>query len=202
MRDPLNDPVSLWKIVNNRDTWCVTVLQVLYLDLALVRHPHSTLHATYIPFPMVSNEELDPLDLTLIAGNVALVAGSDILEYGAHFAKIAKHMSNLTGQQWCDELLAGHNDQFYNELRMRKHVFDQLLSVLDRDANLSGSWHITAIEQLCIFLHYARRGLSNRALQEQFQWSGDTITKYDLIMEYLTYETMPKSDASTACLMH
>ena len=151
---------------------------------------------------MVSDEELDPLDLTLIAGNVALVAGSDILKYGARFAKIAKHTSNLTGQQWCDELLAGHNDRFYNELGMQKHVFDQLLLVLDRDANLSGSRHVTAIEQLCIFLHYARRGLSNRALQEWFQRSRDTITKYDLIMEYLTYETMPKSDASTTCLMH
>jgi hypothetical protein len=59
---------------------------------------------------MVSDEEMDPLDLALIAGNTALVARSNILEYGACFVKFAKHMSSLMGQQWCDELLAGHND--------------------------------------------------------------------------------------------
>lgn len=126
---------------------------------------------------MVSDDEMDPLDLALIAGNAALVAGSDILKYGARFVKIAKHTSSLTGQQWCDELLAGHDDRFYNELGMHKHVFEQLLLVLGRDAHLIGSRHVTAVEQLCVFLHYAWRGLSNQALQEQFQWSGDTITK-------------------------
>jgi hypothetical protein len=54
---------------------------------------------------------------------------------------------------------------------------------------LSRSWHITVVEQLSIFLQYAQRGLLNWVLQEQFQWSGDTITKYDLIMEYITYKT-------------
>ena len=79
---------------------------------------------------MVSDDEMDPLDLALIAGNAALVAGSDILEYGACFVKIAKHTSSLMRQQWCNELLARHDDQFYNELGMCKHVFEQLLLIL------------------------------------------------------------------------
>jgi hypothetical protein len=131
---------------------------------------------------MESDDELDTLDLALIAGNAALVAGLEILEYGARFMKVAKHTSSLTGQQWTAELLAGHDVRFHNELGLRKHVFNQLLSVLDRDAHLSRSRHVSAVEQLCIFLHYAQRGLSNWALHERFQWSGDTITKYGLLL--------------------
>ncbi|KAI9448731.1 hypothetical protein BJY52DRAFT_1092491, partial [Lactarius psammicola] len=64
------------------------------------------------------------------------------------------------------------------ELGLNKHVFRRLLSVLARDTGLCDTRHVSAEEQLAIFLHYARRGLSNRALQERFQRSGDTITKY------------------------
>ncbi|KAH9014106.1 hypothetical protein EDB85DRAFT_1810779, partial [Lactarius pseudohatsudake] len=61
--------------------------------------------------------------------------------------------SSLSGQQWVDELLAGHNDRFRNELGLHKHVFRQLSLVLDRDADLCGSWHISVAEHLCVFLH-------------------------------------------------
>jgi hypothetical protein len=151
---------------------------------------------------MVSKDKLDILDLALIAGNAALVARSEILQYGARFVKVAKHTSSLTGQQWVDKLLAGHNVQFHNKLGLHKHIFDQLLSVLGRDAHLYGSWNVSPAEQLCIFLLYAQRGLLNWALQECFQWSGDTITKYSLIIEYITYETNTQLDVSTPCLMH
>lgn len=148
---------------------------------------------------MTSEDELDIIDIALMAGDAVLAAGSEILDYGARFAKIAKHTSMLSGHQWIEELLAGHDERFYNELGLHKHVFRQLLSVLDRDAGLCGSRHVSASEHLCIFLHYARRSLSNRALQERFQRSGDTITKYGLIIGYIAYETITRSDVFTAC---
>jgi hypothetical protein len=77
-----------------------------------------------------------------------------------------------------DELLNGHEGRFYNELGMRKHVFRRLLNVLERLADFGDTKHVTAEEQLSIFLHFARRALSNRGLQERFQRSGDTISKY------------------------
>ena len=79
---------------------------------------------------MVSDEEMDPLDLALTAGNAALVAGSDILKYGARFINIAKHTSSLSGHQWCNELLARHDNWFYNEFGMCKHVWTTLAGLM------------------------------------------------------------------------
>ena len=147
---------------------------------------------------MVSDEEMDPLDLALIAGNAALVAGSDILKYSACFINIAKHTSSLSGHQWCNELLARHDNWFYNEFGMCKHVFEQLLLVLCRDAHLIRSWHVTEVEQLCVFLHYVWRGLSNRALQEQFQWSRDMLPEAPVL--HWLYQSTKWDTSSSACL--
>ena len=88
------------------------------------------------------------------------------------------HTSVLSGQQWLDELLAEHHLWFYNELSMHKHVFCQLLTIFKADAGLHDTQYVLAEEQDAVFLHYVCRGLSNRALQEQFQHSGDTIRKW------------------------
>ncbi|KAH9052003.1 hypothetical protein EDB83DRAFT_2206325, partial [Lactarius deliciosus] len=61
--------------------------------------------------------------------------------------------SSLLGQQWVDELLAGHDNRFHNKLGLHKHVFQQLLLVLDRDADLCRSRHVSVAEHLCVFLH-------------------------------------------------
>ena len=97
--------------------------------------------------------------------------------YASHFDKIPQHTSILSGQDWINELIAGHNGRFYNEMGMNKHVFQALLSTLQRETGLHSTRHISDAEQLAIFLHYAHRGLSNRALQERFQRSTDTISK-------------------------
>jgi hypothetical protein len=104
----------------------------------------------------------------------------DIL-YASRFDKTPLHTSRLTGDQWVQELIDGHEERFYNEMGMRDIVFQQLLELLEREGGLRDTRYVTAREQLAIFLHYARRGLSNRALQERFQRSADTISKYDLI---------------------
>jgi hypothetical protein len=97
--------------------------------------------------------------------------------YASRFDKIPQHTSILSGQDWINELIAGHDGRFYNEMGMKKHVFRALLSTLRRDAGLHSTRHISDEEQLAIFLHYTHRGLSNRALQERFQRSADTISK-------------------------
>jgi hypothetical protein len=108
---------------------------------------------------------------------VALAIGYTMLLYGARFDKTLQHTSVLTGQLWIEELLCGHDGRFYNELGMNKFVFHRLITILEADSGLHATRHISAAEQLAIFLHYVRRGLSNRALQERFQHSGDTIMK-------------------------
>jgi hypothetical protein len=108
---------------------------------------------------------------------LTLAAGNGVMSYVSHFDKEPQHTSRLSGQQWIDELIAGHDVRFYNKLGMNKFVFNRLLGVLERDGALSGTRHVSASEQLATFLHYAQRGLSNRALQERFQRGGDTIAK-------------------------
>ena len=108
---------------------------------------------------------------------VLLAATNVTLSYGSRFEKLPQHTSRLSGQQWVDELIAGHDERFYNELGMQKFVFKRLLAVLGQNGHLLETHHVSTSEQLAIFLHYARRGLSNCALQERFQRSGDTIAK-------------------------
>ncbi|KAH9008956.1 hypothetical protein EDB84DRAFT_1243898, partial [Lactarius hengduanensis] len=63
------------------------------------------------------------------------------------------HTSWLSGQQWLEELIGGHDRRFHNEMGLHKHVFWKLVSILGRDAGLVHTWHLSAEEQLAIFLH-------------------------------------------------
>ena len=119
-----------------------------------------------------SDSELEDIVLC-----VAKAVGYAMLLYGARFIKTPQHTSILTGQLWINELLDGHDGRFYNELGLNKFVFHRLLTTLETATGLRGTRHVSAAEQVAIFLHYVRRGLSNRALQERFQRSGDTIMK-------------------------
>ena len=100
-----------------------------------------------------------------------------MLWYSSRFVKIPQHTSILSGQHWLDELLGGHDGRFHNEIGMQKFVFRRLLTTLEMCTGLRGTQHVSAAEQVAIFLHFVCRGLSNRALQERFQRSGDTIMK-------------------------
>jgi transposase len=128
---------------------------------------------------------MDPEELTIrivymtymTALLVVTAAGASVLAYASRFEKRAQHTSKLSGEQWIQEMLQGHEGRIHNELGMHKAVFIQLLTVLKRDAGVHATRYVSAEEQLATFLHYVHRGLPNRALQERFQRSGDTISK-------------------------
>jgi len=86
--------------------------------------------------------------------------------------------SILTGQLWLDELLQGHPLRFHEQMGMGRHVFRQLSQELQLHNGLQNSKHVTADEQLAIFIYLARTGQSSRMLQERFQRSGDTISTH------------------------
>ena len=121
---------------------------------------------------MATEQEELIMALLMAATATASSAAGAILTYEKHFNKTAKNTSSLSGQDWIDNLLTRHNEQFYNKFRLCKHIFKSLLLVLSRDASLHGTQYVSAAEHLCIFLQYAHRSLSNRAIQEQFQQSG------------------------------
>jgi hypothetical protein len=164
-------------------TTCVTVY--VHISNNQGRNPHqregSLVHSHAYPLLMDiladytdSDSEEEDDEVAFYCG---FAVGMTISCYSSRFDKLPLHTSMLSGQQWLDELLSGHDMRFYNELGMQTNVFKRLLGVLETGAGLRGTRHVSAAEQLAIFLHYACRGLSNRALQERFQRSSDTITK-------------------------
>jgi hypothetical protein len=127
---------------------------------------------------MTPDQKLRLIRLLGITGIMIIYTTIKCIEiYASRFNRTPLHTSRLTGNQWVQELLDGHEERFYNEMGMSDTIFTQLLELLVREAGLHNTRYVTAREQLAIFLHYACRGLGNRALQERFQRSGDTISK-------------------------
>ena len=82
----------------------------------------------------------------------------------------------LTGTAWVEELIRGHPDHIYNELRMQLHVFLAFVAELYL-CGLSDSKYIPLKEQAAIFLYMAVTGLSIRHVGERFQHGPETISK-------------------------
>jgi hypothetical protein len=61
-------------------------------------------------------------------------------------------------------------------------VFRKLIHELRTKAGLRPTRYVSSKEQLAIFLCIAWTGLGNQKMQEWFQRSGDTISKYVHIM--------------------
>lgn len=61
-------------------------------------------------------------------------------------------------------------------------VFKKLSKELLDNHGLTDSKYVTADEQLAIFLYFAHHGASSRVLQEHFQQSGETISKYGTLL--------------------
>jgi hypothetical protein len=118
--------------------------------------------SAYIALPAVDPLNMTPLEcriqvvqltmFTIILFAIAYSAG--IAGYASRFDKEPQHTSRLSGEDWVQELLEGHEDQIYNELEMHRSVFLCLLWVLQRDAGVHATRHVSAEEQLSIFLHY------------------------------------------------
>jgi hypothetical protein len=116
-------------------------------------------------------------------------AGQATHIYAARFDRHAQHTSHLSGEEWVQELLQGHDNRIYNELGMNKTVFLNLLKVLRIDAGVCGSHYVTAGEQLATFLYYALkhslpaiRGKRKRterlgSLTKRYRSAGRALTK-------------------------
>ena len=67
------------------------------------------------------------------------------------------------------ECLAGHAKWFHQQMGMNKLVFQKLLHDLWGCCGLQAARHVSAEEQLAIFLWIAQTGLSSSDMQERFQ---------------------------------
>ena len=77
---------------------------------------------------MTPEQKLHIIYLTGIAGFILLFAAIKCMGmYASCFNKTCLHTLSLTGDQWVQELIDGHEERFYNKMGMHKAVFTQLL---------------------------------------------------------------------------
>lgn len=84
----------------------------------------------------------------------------------------------FTGHQLIMDILRGHPDRGYQHFRMSNTTFIRLRNELVGRGLIQGTHHLTADEQLGIFLFGVGHGVTNRVLVETFQHSGETISRY------------------------
>ncbi|CAL5342174.1 unnamed protein product [Camellia sinensis] len=86
--------------------------------------------------------------------------------------------SILQGLDYVLEILNGHERRSKENFRMEPDVFINLCEALKVYGKLEHSRYLTVQEQVCIFLLTIGHNERNRVVQERFQHSGQTISKY------------------------
>jgi hypothetical protein len=105
---------------------------------------------------MTPEQRIHIIHLIGIAAFIIMHTMMECMEiYASRFDKTPLHTSRLTGDQWVQELINGHEERFYNKMGMNNMVFTRLLDLLVREAGLRDTRYVTTREQLAIFLHYA-----------------------------------------------
>ena len=89
------------------------------------------------------------------------------------------HTSSLSGHAYIHELLNSDNSiRIQRVLRMKPEVFLFLCKELQDKGGLTPTRFITVKEQVGMFLFTVARSASNRDVQERFQHSGETVSRY------------------------
>lgn len=101
-------------------------------------------------------------------------------------------------------LIQQHHPRRIQEVfRMLLYTFLQLQIWLQENTNLKASKHIGVPEKLAIFVETIGRGTTNRGVQERFQHSGDTVSRYfhevldALVQMYACYVKLPDEKYQT-----
>ncbi|XP_066160728.1 uncharacterized protein [Oryza sativa Japonica Group] len=88
------------------------------------------------------------------------------------------HTSKLSGACRVNEILTGHQSLSKRNFRMEVNVFRALVDKLREKQLLADARDVSVEEQVAIFLYALAKNASNETLQDQFQHSGQTISKY------------------------
>lgn len=122
------------------------------------------------------NEELNEWEELVL---MALI--SDYIDN--HVTKIPRTLT-LTGELWVQDILTGNPLRCQEQFRMPVSTFEALEEWAYQHTEIRDSRNhqgISAREKLAIFLWTAGHGASNRDAQKQFQHSGDTISRFEII---------------------
>ena len=85
--------------------------------------------------------------------------------------------SPLSGYSYLKELLGGHAGRVYDVLRMEASTFKELCDWLQNNTALKTTRSMTLDEKVAMFIWTFAHGESNRAVQERWCHSGDTVSR-------------------------
>ncbi|KAH0671438.1 hypothetical protein KY290_025877 [Solanum tuberosum] len=119
---------------------------------------------------------MDDVDIEL--DELELVAAAAGYHYYNCIARQPSCGSTPKGSGFLSELLSADNDVCREMLRMDKHVFHKLCSILRERAMLRDTAGVMIEEQLAIFLNIVGHNERNRVIQERYQHSGETISRH------------------------
>ncbi|XP_031255788.1 putative nuclease HARBI1 isoform X3 [Pistacia vera] len=99
------------------------------------------------------------------------------MEFNMH-GRQSIHTSALNGHDYMVKLLNGHYTRIYNKCRMSKRCFQTLCYILAQRGKLRVIRHMSIEEQVMIFLTTVEKNVSNSDCREDYQHSGETISRY------------------------
>ena len=76
------------------------------------------------------------------------------------------------------DVLNDHEIRCSEQFRMEKHVFLNLLEILTKRYGLKEGFDVPLTKTLAMFLTTMGHGLSNRMIQERFQHSGESVSRW------------------------
>ncbi|KAJ8752292.1 hypothetical protein K2173_003928 [Erythroxylum novogranatense] len=129
------------------------------------------------------NEDIEEDILQLVKIGVEMAVDHHIKYYMKKLCRTSPH----TGWMFVMELLNGHKDRCHQQLRMEKDVFIKLCKLLNESYGLKKGTEVTIEEAVAMFLITLGHGLCNRMVQERFQHSGETISRwFGIVLEVVS----------------
>jgi hypothetical protein len=105
-------------------------------------------------------------------------AGALHMYYVTYVHKEPCMVSYNTGMRWLTEVVRGHWKRCFNMFRMDATTLQNLYYDLETQYGLKPSRRTSVIEKVAMFLYTIALGATNRQVQERFQHSGETVSRY------------------------
>ncbi|KAK2655830.1 hypothetical protein Ddye_008882 [Dipteronia dyeriana] len=117
---------------------------------------------------------------------VVNVVRATVYHYNNFLIKEPCKNSTRTGWMFMMEILNGNDRRCQEQFRMGKHVFVKLCDRL-RSYGLTSTKEVRLEEAVGMFLMTLEHGVGNRIIQEQFQHSGETVSRqFGIVLEKMT----------------
>ncbi|KAG9134293.1 hypothetical protein Leryth_020036 [Lithospermum erythrorhizon] len=131
---------------------------------------------SFLPISAEASSIMDGCDIEL--DEMELVAAAAGYYYYDILSREPKYTLSVKGSSFMTEVFDGPDDSFRELFRMDKHVFRNLCDVLQRRGMLRDTLGVMKEEQLGIFLNIIGHNERNRVIQDRYQHSGETVSRY------------------------